>query len=130
MISALRACLTARLDDLSSIERQRWLVIALPLILLAANGSWLWDSPRYYDTNVYIGFFKHYLEFKLPYIANYKSSRLPFVLPGVLLYRLLPGAVAHHLLHLGFLTAEGLAVYSMVLRRFGGRRPTSRWPPS
>src|SRR4051812_8883852 len=102
-------------------EPQRWLVVALPLVLLAANGSWLWDTPRYYDPNVYIGFFKHYLEFELPYTANYKSSRLPFVLPGVLLYRLLPAVAAHHLLHLGFLTAEALAVYSMVSRRFGSR---------
>ena len=93
----------------------------LPLVLLAANGSWLWDSPRYFDTNVYIGFFKHYLEFKMPYIANYKSSRLPFVLPGALLYGLLPGAIAHHLLHLGFLSVEALAVYAMVRRRFGAR---------
>jgi len=117
----LRARLKFWWDYVFGREPQKWLAIMLPLLLLAANGSWLWDSPRYFDTNVYIGFFKHYLEFKMPYVANYKSSRLPFVLPGALLYGLLPGAVAHHLLHLGFLTVEALAVYSMVRRRFGGR---------
>ena len=94
-------------------------LLALPLVLLLANASFLWDNPLYFDTNVYVGFFRHYLDFKLPYIANYKSSRLPFVLPGVVLYRLLPAEVAHHLLHLGFLWGETLGIYALVKRRFG-----------
>jgi|GEM_PF-4712507 len=120
LLRALQARLAlGRSHESSPVDPQLWLVIALPLILLAANGSWLWDTPRYYDPYAYLGFFKHYLEFKLPYAANYKSSRLPFVLPGILLYRLLPGAIAHHLLHLGFLTIEAVVVYAMVRRRFG-----------
>jgi hypothetical protein len=95
------------------------LVIALPLVLLAANSSWIWDNPDFNDTSVYVGFFRRYLEFKLPFTANYKSSRLPWVLPGVALYRWLPAAVAHHVLYLTFLSAEGVLLYLFARRRFG-----------
>ena len=95
------------------------LVVALPLVLLAANSSWIWDNPDFNDTSVYVGFFRRYLEFKLPYAANYKSSRLPWVLPGVALYRWLPAAVAHHVLYLTFLVGEGVLLYLFARRRFG-----------
>jgi len=95
------------------------LVVALPLILLAANSSWIWDNPDFNDTSVYVGFFRRYLEFKLPFTANYKSSRLPWVLPGVALYRWLPAAVAHHVLYLSFLAGEGVLLYLFARRRFG-----------
>lgn len=95
------------------------LLAALPILLLAANRSWIWDNPDFEDWSVYVGFFKHYLEFKWPFIANYKSSRLPWVLPGVALYGLLPDVVAHHVLYLSFLTAETLLAYVLLKRRFG-----------
>ena len=109
-------------DPVTWRARQRvWLAVLalLPLLLLAANRSWIWDNPSFEDWSTYVGFFRHYLEFKWPYIANYKSSRLPWVLPGVLLYRALPAAVAHHLLFLSFLTAETALVFAMLRRRFG-----------
>jgi hypothetical protein len=92
---------------------------ALPLVLLAANDTWIWDSPSYRDTNVYVGYFRHYLEFREPFVSNYKSSRLPFVLPGVALYRWLPPALAHHLLFLLFLTGGACALFVWARRRFG-----------
>ena len=95
------------------------LVLALPLVLLAASSSWIWDNPDFNDTSVYVGFFRRYLEFKLPFTANYKSSRLPWVLPGVAFYRWLPAAVAHHVLYLTFLLGEGVLVYLFARRRFG-----------
>ena len=95
------------------------LVAALPLILLAANSSWIWDNPDFNDTSVYVGFFRRYLEFKLPFIANYKSSRLPWVLPGVALYHALPPAVAHHVLYLAFLVGEAVLLFVFARRRFG-----------
>jgi hypothetical protein len=96
------------------------LVLAtLPLVLLSFNDTWIWDSPSYSDTNIYVGFFRHYLEFRHPFIDNYKSSRLPFVLPGVLLYRLLPPPLAHHVLFLAFLTGGALSLFLVARRRFG-----------
>jgi len=97
------------------------LLVLVPFVLWACNGSWLWDSSYYHDTNVYVGFFRHYLEFTWPYVENYKSSRLPFVLPGVLGYALLPAGAAHHLLHLGFLLAQAWLVYFLTQPRFGAR---------
>lgn len=95
------------------------LLVALPLVLLAANDSWIWDNPDFNDTSVYVGYFRRYLEFKAPYTESYKSSRLPWVLPGVLLYRWLPAAAAHHVLYLTFLIGEGLLLLAFARRRFG-----------
>jgi hypothetical protein len=95
------------------------LVAALPLVLLAANSSWIWDNPDFNDTSVYVGFFRRYLEHKLPFTANYKSSRLPWVLPGVALYHWLPAAAAHHVLYLTFLIGEAVLLFMFARRRFG-----------
>lgn len=95
------------------------LLAALPLLLLAANRSWIWDNPSFEDWSIYVGFFRHYLEFKWPFIANYKSSRLPWVLPGLALYRWLPVVLAHHLLYFSFLTVETTLIYALLKRRFG-----------
>ena len=70
----------------------------LPFLLWAANDTWLWDSTAFFDTNVYVGYFRHYPEFTTPFTEIYKSSRLPFLLPGVVLYRALSPAAAHHAL--------------------------------
>jgi hypothetical protein len=92
---------------------------AIPLVLLALNDEWIWDSTSFFDNHVYVGFFRHYLEFNYPYVENYKQSRLPFLLPGVLLYRLLPDGVAHHALFLLFLFGEAALTFIWARRRFG-----------
>lgn len=95
------------------------LLLALPLLLLLANDSWIWDNPDFNDTSIYVSFFRHYLEWKWPFVENYKSSRLPWILPGVAAYKLFPAAVAHHVLYLTFLAGETLLVYGLTRRRFG-----------
>lgn len=92
---------------------------ALPLVLLAMNDQWIWDSTAFFDNHVYVGFFRHYLEFNYPFVENYKSSRLPFLFPGVLLYRFFSADFAHHALFLFFLIGEGFLLYSWARRRFG-----------
>jgi len=95
------------------------ILIGLPLALLIANRSWIWDNPDFNDTSVYVSFFRHYLEWKWPFVENYKSSRLPWVLPGVAAYKILPAAAAHHVLYLTFLAGEALLVFGLTRRRFG-----------
>ena len=92
---------------------------ALPLILLLVNDSWSWDSTKVFDNHAYVGFFKHYLEFSYPYTENYKSSRLPFILPGVFLYRVLPDELAHQALLLLFLIGQSFFTFLWTRRHFG-----------
>jgi hypothetical protein len=122
MPAEMNRAVTAFDDPRTSRARERVLLallMALPLVLLAANRSWIWDNPSFEDWSTYVGFFRHYLEFKWPFVANYKSSRLPWVLPGLALYRWLPVTLAHHLLYLSFLTAETTLTYALLKRRFG-----------
>jgi hypothetical protein len=92
-----RSAIQALFERLRAVPPAAWagIVIAtLPLLLMAGNGAWVWDSTAHFDTNIYIGFFRHYTEFTTPFTENYKSSRLPFVLPGVALYALFPPGTA------------------------------------
>src|SRR3954463_1494980 len=122
MRADMKRAVSAFDGPLASRSKERGLLVllaALPLLLLAANRSWIWDNPSFEDWSIYVGFFRHYLEFKWPFIANYKSSRLPWVLPGLALYRWLPVVLAHHLLYFSFLTAETTLIYALLKRRFG-----------
>jgi hypothetical protein len=94
-------------------------ITALPVILLLVNDAWSWDSTRAFDNHVYVGFFKHHLEFTYPFTENYKSSRLPFILPGVFLYRYLPDELAHQALLLLFLCGQAFFTFLWTRRHFG-----------
>ena len=111
----------ARAHGTTTVTAAIAILLGLPLIMLAANDEWIFDSTHFFDTNVYVGFFRHYLEFKMPFVANYKSSRLPFVLPGVLAYHLFSPVVAHHVLFLAFRSAETVLLFAMVKRHYGAR---------
>lgn len=83
------------------------------------NDAWSWDSTAFFDHHVYVGYFRHYLEFEYPFTENYKSSRLPYLYPGVLLYSVLPDAVAHHAVFLLFLVGEAVLLFLWAKPRFG-----------
>jgi hypothetical protein len=110
---------TYRVGRLILAARPLLALLALPLVLLAFNDAWSWDSTAFYDNHVYVGFFRHYVEFNYPYVENYKSSRLPFLYPGILLYRLLPPEAAHHALFLLFLVGEAAMLFLWARRRVG-----------
>jgi hypothetical protein len=102
-------------------SRERLLYLALilitPLIQLAVNrnlfiisaAGWSWIDPW-----VYTGTFLNFRTFLQEFPWGYYLTRLPWVLPGVLVHRLLPPLPANYLLHLGFFYGLLFATYALV----------------
>jgi len=51
---------------------------------------------------MYLGYFRNLEHFYTFFGSTYYGSRLPFILPGYVCYKILPPVVANYVLHLGF----------------------------
>jgi hypothetical protein len=98
------------------------LLLALPVLWLCLNADWFFTPAGTTDPWLYHGYFRR-LRFLLTELLpdTYYGSRLPWILPGRLLYRALPPLLAHAALHLGVYYTAVFAVY-YVLRCAVGRR--------
>jgi hypothetical protein len=93
---------------------------ALPLILTLALPDWMYSQIDYIDAWVYHGFFRHmetYTATMFP--GTYYGSRLGWIAPGYVSYRLFPPVIANIVLHVVF---YGIAVGSLyaIVRRVAG----------
>src|SRR5215472_12545328 len=88
-----------------SIERSRdWNIVLLLGVMmimpLLASQDWLFDPPGNIDAFKYVGLFLIFGRHLPEAEADYKISRLPWVLPGVILYKLFTPRAAHYILQL------------------------------
>jgi hypothetical protein len=90
-------------------------VLAVPVLLaLFAAPDFFFDPPGWLDTFMYVGYFRHYPE-HLPVFDNYyKVSRLPWVLPGFMSFRLFGPMVGTYVLQLGTLALALGCLYGAV----------------
>jgi len=86
------------------------LVTCAPLILLIPNQDWFFTQETYLDPWHYVGLFQGYLN---PHHASgaYKVARLPWILSGFLVNRLLSPIPAAYTLHALFLCLTPLALF-------------------
>ena len=87
------------------------LVLALPLIILIFNRSWIYNPAVTIDPWVYNGFFFRLKQYMDAFGGTYYASRLSWLLPGYLAYQLLPPIVANYVLHLGFYYLATISLY-------------------
>ena len=93
----------------------------LPFLLLRLQGAWIYN---YYaiDPWYYLGYFLRYEQYLKTFgNADYYSTRLAWLLPGHLLYSVLPPLIARHVLHLGFYYAALIGLY-FTLKQLVGKR--------
>ncbi len=96
------------------------LIILLPILLLAANSVWIFTNPGSLDPWVYFGYFQHLAAYKSTLFPDsYYGSRLPWILPGHLAYRLFEVKTANYVLHLTFYYAATFSFYSLLRRAVG-----------
>jgi len=101
-------------------DHTKWLLLLLPIVLAAVNPSWLNNNPGHIDPWVYLGYFLHLFEFKSSLFPNlYYGSRLPWILPGYLAYRLFDATVARYVLHFAFYYAAAFSLYALLKLAFG-----------
>jgi len=84
-----------------------YLILILPILVLARNTSYIYTAAGYIDPWVYYGYMKHLVVFKGSlFPQTYYGSRLSWLLPGALIHAVLPPVPATYVLHLAvFFTA-------------------------
>ena len=107
------ACLSARLQFQSCL-----LLAAIPIVLSAINSGWLYTPLSWLDPWYNVAYFLHYGD---PTFLNsyYKSSRLSWIIPGFVAYKIFQPIVANYILHMGCLVVSVLFFYLTVIRLFG-----------
>jgi hypothetical protein len=99
-------------------DRNYLILLLLPLFLVCLDESWMFRSFLYitYDSWFYFGYFldlKHHLK---SFSENYYGTRLPWILPGSLVYQLFSPLVANYVLHLTLYYAANFSLYQILKR--------------
>ena len=100
-------------------SRWHWLTLlaVLPAIMTVTLPDWMYSQTDYIDAWVYNGFFRHfrsYSSFMFP--QTYYGSRLGWIVPGYISYRLFNPHVAAIVLHYTFYSLAVSSVYVIVRR--------------
>lgn len=96
------------------------LLLALPWALLFLGSDWIY-SGLWHDPWIYLGHMLNFSGHMNAFAENYAASRLSVVLPGAVVYRLLPPLAANGLLHLGVYYLSGFSLYAAARELAGSR---------
>src|SRR4051812_6857862 len=88
------------------------------LLLLAGPYS-NFTAPGYLDPWYYFAYFTNFSYLVHTYGPNYYVARLPWILPGLLAFRLAPPEAASVLLNAALMTISAIALYWAVRWHYG-----------
>ena len=93
------------------------ILLIIPLILLLIDNRWIFPNPfsGFADDWLYTGYFLNFQSFHSVFGDLYFSSRLPWIIPGYLIYNLFPVSISVYLLHLIFYYCSIISIY-LILR--------------
>jgi hypothetical protein len=93
------------------------LLASIPLIMAAANTSWLYTNYGWLDPWYNVAYFMHYND---PTFLNdyYKISRLSWIIPGFIIYHIFNPITANFILHVGCLSAASIFLYATIKLMF------------
>ncbi|MBF0465932.1 MAG: hypothetical protein HQK88_13475 [Nitrospirae bacterium] len=95
-------------------------IAVFPIILLTLNNKWIFTNAFfiYVDPWIYLGYFLdfsgHLNAFKSYFYTNYFGTRFPWIVPGILAYKVFPPLTANYVLHLGFLYTALFSAYFII----------------
>ncbi len=99
-----------------------YLILILPILVLARNTSYIYTPAKYIDPWVYYGYMKHLVAFKGSlFQATYYGSRLSWLLPGALIHAALPPVPANYVLHLAVFFTAVFSLYWLLKEAFDRR---------
>lgn len=89
------------------------LLLSLPLLMVRLNDSWIFSYVLrgYIDPWVYFGYFLDLKQQLNTFAGTYYGTRLPWILPGFLAYKLFSPLTAAYVLHLAFYYAAITSLY-------------------
>jgi hypothetical protein len=104
--------------------QSHWILVALmPWLLSVVDPTWYFNVPQSLDPWLYHGFLRYYSEYVSQVFRDtYYGSRAAWLIPGHMLYRMLPAWHANFVAHVGLLSVSSLALYGVLDRLIGGRR--------
>jgi hypothetical protein len=103
--------------------RSGWLLLLFPALLCGLNPDWIYTNPYilpWFDPFVYLGAFQYLPQALDVSPRYYPLERLPFLVPGYLLYRVLPPIAANFVLHSAFFLLTCSSLFYLVRRTLGG----------
>ena len=106
---------------INKVDKNIVILLGLPLLLTFLNNSWILSSicSASKDRWIYLGYFLDLKTHLNAFVNTYYGARLPWILPGALIYKLLPPLVAAYTLQLGVLYSSVLSLYLILKRTIG-----------
>lgn len=98
-------------------------IFVWPILLLLINNNWIFTSVTQglIDPWVYLGYFLDLPKHAQAFSGTYYESRLPWILPGYFIYKILPHLVANYALHLGVYYLSATSLYITLKLIFNNR---------
>jgi len=87
------------------------LVCLVPFLQVLSNREWIFNPPAGIDQWLYFGYFNNPGEYLRAFAGSYYGSRLSWIIPGAVAYRLFNPVLANYVLHLGFCVLALVALY-------------------
>ncbi len=87
------------------------ILIILPLVILSVNKTWIFTPINTVDPWIYFGHFIRFDQYLKAFSDTYYTTRLPWIIPGHLIYEWFPPLVANYVLHLLFFNIATVSLY-------------------
>ncbi len=105
---------------LSKIDYSIPVLLVLPWLLLLINQSWIF-TPASIDPWIYWGYFNNFDSFISAFAGTYYGTRLPWILPGYVCYKIFPPLIANYVLHFSFYYIAIFSLFFTIKLIFGKR---------
>jgi hypothetical protein len=77
------------------------ILLLTPAFLCIAVPDWIF-TPSSIDPYVYLGYMRNFSHYVTVFGGTYYATRLPYIVPGYICYKIFPPLMANYVLHLGF----------------------------
>jgi len=97
------------------------ILLLVPAFLCLVVRDWVFSTSGYIDPYIYLGYFRNFEHYFTFFGDTYYGTRLPFIIPGYICYKIFPPLLANYVLHLGFYYLALFSLY-FILRMAVNRR--------
>lgn len=87
------------------------ILLVIPAFLCLAVPDWIFANTSFRDSYVYLGYIRNFSHHITVFAGTYYGTRLPFIIPGYICYKIFPPLVANYVLHLGFYYVALFSLY-------------------
>ena len=97
------------------------ILLLIPAFLCLAVPDWIFAPSSFIDSYIYLGYFRNFSQHITVFVGTYYGTRLPYIMPGYICYKIFPPLIANYVLHLGFYYLALFSLY-FILRIAVNRR--------